>query len=128
MGTDKADLIADQQFDPGGKESRLTQATRHEVKHSCEIAGIVLAVAQVGLLEGELDLVGVEKEIVHCGVRLPSEGGSKVVHKGPRPGLVIDAGGFVAQEHPVKVGRADQGIDEIEEATETGMRRRDRRQ
>ena len=125
MGPDKADLIADEQLDSGGKEGRLTQATRHEVKHGGEIAGIVLAVAQVGLQAGELDLIGVEKEIVHPGVRLTSEVSRKVVLKGPCPWLVIDAGRFVAQEHPVKIGRADQGTDEIEEATETAVRGRE---
>ena len=122
MGTDKADLVADEELDPRGQKGWLAQAARHEVKHGREIAGIVLAMAQVGLLAGQLDLVGVEKEIVHSGMRLTSEGGRKVVHEGPRPRLVVDAGGFVAQEHPVKAGRADQGIDEIEEATETGRR------
>ena len=49
LGTDKADLVADEHLDTGGEKSWVAEATGHQVKHGRQIAGVVLAMAQVGL-------------------------------------------------------------------------------
>ena len=64
LSTDKADLIADEHLDTGGEKSWVPEAAGHQVKHGRQIAGVVLAMAEVGLQTGQLDLVGVKEHVL----------------------------------------------------------------
>jgi hypothetical protein len=121
LGTDEADFLANEQLGAGRKKGGLAQATGHEVEHRSQVAGVVLAVAEVGLQAGELDLVGVEKDIVHPGCGLHIKMNGIAFHKGTCPGLVIDAGGLVTEEDKVKVRGANQGVGEGKEAAKAGV-------
>jgi hypothetical protein len=61
LGADEAHLLADEKLGAGGEEGGLAQAAQHQVQHDGQVTGVGLAVAQMDLLAGELDLVGVEE-------------------------------------------------------------------
>jgi hypothetical protein len=123
LGADEADLLADEEFSAGGEEGGLTKAPRHQVKHGSQVAGIGLAMAEVSLLAGELDLIGVEEGVLHARRSLTGKVGSVVVHEGTSPGLVVDAGRFMAEEDQQRGVLGDQSIDHLNELDEASLGR-----
>jgi hypothetical protein len=118
LGADEADFLADEEFGAGGEEGGLAEATQHQVEHGSQVTGISLAMAQVGLQTGQLDLVGVEEAVLEGRLGLAVDVRAVVVHQGPCPGLVVDAGRFVAEKHQQRVVLGDQTIGRMDKLVE----------
>jgi len=124
LGADEADLLADEEFGAGGEEGRLTEAAEHQVKHGRQVARVGLALAEVGLLAGKFDLVGVEEAVLKGGLGAV-EKGCVVVHQGAGPGFMVDAGRLVAEEDKAWGAVGDQAVGPLDELGEAGGGRRE---
>jgi len=120
LGADEADLLADEEFIACGEEGGLAEAAEGEVKHGGQVAGVGLAMAEVSLLAGELDLIRVEEGVLH-GSGLAGEVGGVVVQEGAGPGFVVDAAWFVTEEDQRRVVLGDEGIGHLDEFGETAL-------
>ena len=121
MGADEADLLADEEFGVGGEEGGLAEAAEHEVEHGGQVSGVGFAMAEVSLLAGELDLVGVEEAVLEGGEGLSLDVCGIVVHQGACPGFVVDACWFVAEEDEGGGMFGDEVIGHVDELGEAGL-------
>jgi hypothetical protein len=76
--------------------------------------------AEMGLLAGELDLIGIEEGVLH-GSGLAGEVGGVVVHEGSGPGLMVDARWLMAEQDEGRVVLGDEGIGHLDELGEASV-------
>jgi hypothetical protein len=68
LGADEAQFLADQVFGAGGEEGGLAQPTQGEIEHRRQVAGVGLAMAQMRLLPGQLDLISISISSLYLSV------------------------------------------------------------